>query len=155
MSIRLFDTKYYENIKDIKLIRSELYVHKDDCVAERLYIRLDYSYLDKKGNKHVRTIPKIKLPFSPKELPIIDVNCELSAALIPSTCTKIPIFGGCLDVLKTDFTVIGEGGKPIRVEGAYTADIVVERAAKKMTVKEIEEKLGYKIEIVSDEEDKK
>lgn len=111
------------------------------------WIRLEYSYEEKDG-KHAVIFPKVTLPFTQQSIPEICfstdeygaaenpyIQCYKGSWLYKGTC-GLAQSRGVTDVSEC-FNIITEPAKP-----------------KKMTISEIEDELGYSIQIVDNKEDK-
>lgn len=115
-----------------------LYSETDDCGAKRYYLRAHYDVEDEFRKVEI-IYPKINLPiFNDGSLPIArDMSC----------CLHHPF-------VKLDMSIdIGFGDTPCMRDGindAYMYKIVKEEKARKMTLSEIEEKLGHKIILVDE-----
>ena len=107
------------------------------------YLKLIYKYEDEDGNKHTVVIPKVLIPFSQQDLPVIKssascneyflelphIDCSYSMMLYESTCE-----------------IASERGVK---EPDYYFNIITEYATKEMTLDEIEKELGYKVKIIN------
>lgn len=136
-------------MKDIKLLTIELFTDEDEFGSIRKYLYLEYEYKDDNGNTHNRIYPKIELPIYQDRLPIVDQEDITIAGLIHQTRSYIPSEDG-LELRKTNLIVNDGNGKVIRCDDVNMVDVITERVTKKMTLSEIEEKLGYKVEVVSE-----
>lgn len=111
----------------------------------RWYLKLVYKYEDKKG-KHTAVIPKVGLPFDQGHMPNI--------IAVPS------YFGGicespyidCMDSMLLYEGVCSLASERGLKDPGYYFDIITEPAYREMTLDEIEKKLGYKVKLVSKEE---
>ena len=107
-------------IKDVKLAQE----------GEVYYLDLTYDCEDEKS-VYVLNVPRVELPYF--DNPYINIINDGDA-----TNATIGFIGGvCLPIYKDQ-------------NGALLSKVVIEEKTHKMTVAEIEKKLGYKIEIVSD-----
>ena len=111
-------------IKDVKLVQEK----------ETYYLDLTYECEDEKA-VYVMNIPRVKLPCLNNPC----LGFELSANNID-------------DIMNPTIEFISGTRLQIRKDqnGALLSKVVIEEKTHKMTVAEIEKKLGYKIEIVSD-----
>ena len=101
------------------------------------YLRLVYEYEDERG-LHELTIPQVEFPFGNRlDLKHIYENNPALRRVSIRLCTE----GDVANVYLYD-TKSYDGL-------AYYVDKIIKCKPKKMTVEEIEQKLGYKIEIVS------
>lgn len=122
--------KHFENLIEVKPYRSS-----DDNMW---YFMLVYEYMDEKG-KHNMIYPKVSIPFSQYRIPYVGTSysdnqdyfvCEGRIIIFKGT-SDLAASKGCSDT-------------------AYAFDIITEPAEPtEMTMEEIEEKLGYKVKIVS------
>ena len=113
------------------------------------YLTVTYSYTDKDGSSKELEIPAIPLPLPQNHLPVVrDTNCDI---LRPSIfCHEyMPSIFFASDVRLNMGDIHDQNGVPIRDSKAFYA---IKDMPKSMTKAEIEEALGYKINIV--EEDK-
>ena len=112
---------------------------------EEWYFELKYCYVDSKG-KHLLHIPKVRSPFVKSSIPPIneydpDYGVALATPYINcnDTCELLlapPVY----EARMQGVTNIG-----------YCFDVVTEPVTRKMTLKEIEDELGYKVEIIDKE----
>ena len=114
-------------LKDIKL-----YKDKNPYGNEQYYLSVIYGYENDRG-KYELYIPKILVPIRTDTIPVISQE-----------------FGG---LLKEPMTIdLGFGELTVMPGGKNKYELyhetVLERKTRKMTLSEIEEELGYKIEIV-------
>ena len=113
------------------------------------YLTVTYSYTDKDGSSKELEIPAIPLPLPQNHLPVVkDTNCDI---LHPSIFYHeyMPSIFFISDVRLDMGNIHDQNGAPIRGSKAFYA---IKDMPKSMTKAEIEEALGYKINIV--EEDK-
>lgn len=138
--------------KNDKLEWCLVYKDKDKFGVERLYLRISYSYEDNLGNKKELVIPKIELPFRCDLLPhIVEEDVSTLWQNHPRYFIKTRESG--LECEKVEeVTVAGENGEPVKCKNTAFVEAIRERAVKKMTLSEIEEKLGYKVELISKKE---
>lgn len=111
--------------------------------AENMWcLALQYEYSDNDG-LHQVNFPKVELPIPQNNIPIMKSTC---ASDLPEYYIKT--YGA---------TPLHEGEVKDPRTGdiynhVYMADILVEPKTRKMTLAEIEKKLGYRIEIVDEKE---
>lgn len=122
--------------KEGKLIGLYLYSENDPkCKDKKYYLRAHYEYED--GNRRAQIVyPKIHLPIINNALPIVSITDDLALS---------PMFS------QEEYINIGFGVTPLEMDSLYPARsyyIVMEEKTRKMTLAEIEAKLGYKIEII-------
>ena len=107
------------------------------------YLKLIYKYEDEDGNKHTVVIPKVLIPFSQQDLPVIRSSPSYNEYLLERP------YIDCRDSMmlyKSTCDLASERGVK---EPAYYFNIITEYAIKEMTLDEIEKELGYKVKIVS------
>ena len=107
------------------------------------YLNLIYKYEDEDGNKHTVVIPKVLIPFSQQDLPVIRSSPSYNECLLERP------YIDCRDSMmlyKSTCDLASERGVK---EPAYYFNIITEYATKEMTLDEIEKELGYKVKIVS------
>lgn len=137
--------------KNVKLEWCLVYEDKDEFGVERLYLRISYSYEDNFGNKKELVIPKIELPFRSDLLPHIVEDVSTPWQNHPRYFIKTRESG--LECEKVEEVIVaGENGEPVKCKNTAFVEAIRERAVKKMTLSEIEEKLGYKVELISKKE---
>ena len=137
----IIDSSIHATIKEARA-----YYRKD---SNCWYLTVTYSYKDKDGSDKELEIPAIPLPLPQNHLPVVrDANCDVFCPSIFCHEYTPSIFfesnarldmGGIHD----------QNGVPIRGSKAFYA---IKDMPKSMTKAEIEEALGYKINII--EEDK-
>ena len=122
------------------------YYHKE---YKQWYLTVTYSYKDRDGSDKELEIPAIPLPLPQNHLPVVgfsvyyNLDCPMPYHAEAACISFEP-------QVKLDMGVIhDQNGGPIRGHKAYYA---IKDTPKSMTKAEIEEALGYKINIV--EEDK-
>lgn len=111
------------------------------------YLRLVYTYEDGNGNLHEVVIPKLSLSLLDSRIPTIE-TVQPNFVAIERGYIDI----GSLELKRTNVTVTNHEGEKSTYADAYYVDVLKKRAIKKMTLEEIEKKLGCKIELVSKEE---
>lgn len=106
------------------------------------YLKLVYEYEDSYGI-HELTIPQVEFPFGNRLnlKHVYEANPALRRYSI-RLCTEGDVANVFLHNTKTDDGFM------------YYTDKIVKYKPKKMTIEEIEQKLGYKIEIVSGKKEK-
>ena len=101
------------------------------------YLKLVYEYEDSYGI-HELTIPQVEFPFGNRlNLIYIHENNPALRRLSIRLCTDGDVTNVYLHDTKSDDGLV------------YYTDKIIKRKPKKMTIEEIEQKLGYKVEIVS------
>ena len=114
------------------------------------YLRLTYECIDKNGNEYIVVIPKICFPFiNTNAFPWICENRNHYSET--SDDMYIQLADDKLEILTSSGTVYDYNGNAVE----YTDEkiIVIPKKndiPKKMTLSEIEEELGYKIELVEE-----
>ena len=137
----VIDSSVAANIEEVRA-----YYRKD---SNCWYLAVTYSYTDKDGSNKELEIPAIPLPLPQNHLPVIrDTNCDI---LRPSIfCHEYaPSIFFPSDARLDMGNIHDQNGVPIRDSKAFYA---IKDMPKSMTKAEVEEALGYKINIV--EEDK-
>ena len=106
------------------------------------YLKLVYEYEDSYGI-HELTIPQVEFPFGNRLnlIHIYENNPALRRVSI-RLCTEGDVTSVYLYDTKSDDGLV------------YYVDKIIKRKPKKMTIEEIEQKLGYKVEIVSSKKEK-
>ena len=137
----VIDSSVHATIKEARA-----YYHRE---YKQWYLTITYSYKDKDGFDKELEIPAIPLPLPQNHLPVVrDVNCDIFRPSIFCHEYVPSIFfesNARLDM----GNIHDQNGAPIRGSKAFYA---IKDMPKSMTKAEIEEALGYKINIV--EEDK-
>ena len=106
------------------------------------YLKLVYEYEDGYGI-HELTIPQVEFPFGNRlNLIYIHENNPALQRLSIRLCTEGDVTSVYLYDTKSDDGLV------------YYVDKIIKRKPKKMTIEEIEQKLGYKVEIVSSKKEK-
>lgn len=125
-------TNYYERLIDVEALKS---------FDGLWYLKITYEYTDGKG-KHIRVFPKVAMPFDSGHLPdIVFGSSGKSYLCLPND--HLELYRDQCEAAKA---------RGISDESAVF-DIITEPVEpKEMTLAEIEEKLGYKVKIVSKEE---
>ena len=115
---------------------------------KRWYLKLIYTYEDKKG-KHTVVIPKAAIPFKQRGLPSI-------SRLYPkfSSCCNVLLehpYIYCNDSMELYDSVCGLASERGIKEPSCCFDIITEYAPREMTLDEIEKELGYKVKVINKE----
>ena len=112
------------------------------------YLTVTYSYKDKDGSAKELEIPAIPLPLPQNHLPVVkDTNCDIFRPSIFCHEYAPSIFfesNARLDM----GNIHDQNGVPIRGSKAFYA---IKDMPKSMTKAEIEEALGYKINIIGED----
>lgn len=114
---------------------------------DRWYLKLIYTYEDKKG-KHTVVIPKAGVPFA--------------QGCVPYVNNRIPYFPNnqfaldhpyitCNDSMPLYEAICGLASERGAKTPACYFDIITEYATREMTLDEIEKELGYKVKIINKE----
>lgn len=109
------------------------------------HLELTYGYEDKKGEHRV-IFPDVQCPFPTQAVPFTDTaprSCGFCGFSIPGLEHISLNKGSC--------RLAQERGN---TEPAYAFDIITNYFTRDMTIEEIEQELGYKVNIVSKEEKK-
>ena len=133
------DSSVHATIKEARA-----YYHKD---YKCWYLTVTYSYRDKNGSDKELEIPAIPLPLPQNHLPVVkDTNCDI---LRPSIfCHEYtPSIFFASDVRLDMGGIHDQNGVPIRGSKVFYA---IKDIPKSMTKAEIEEALGYKINIIEE-----
>ena len=128
-----------------KIEEVRAYYHRE---YKQWYLTVTYSYKDKDGSDKELEIPAIPLPLPQNHLPVVkDTNCDV---LHPSIfCHEyMPSISFTSEVRLDMGNIHDQNGVPIKHKAYYA----IKDMPKSMTKAEIEEALGYKINII--EEDK-
>lgn len=104
----------------------------------RYYLRLKYIIEDDHRIQELE-IPKVSIKFNGNAFPQIDYECVPN---IEETCTLKAGYLNGFNVYR---------GKTSEADDVFYTVKTVEEKPEKLTISEIEKKLGYKIEIVSEE----
>ena len=130
--------------KNVKLKEVKAYTESNG----EWFLKLVYTYDDDNG-KHEFTYPKVCLPFYQSSIPFLTTTTNKLSIEDFDNFIQIASFefdGGC--PVFRGIVVDPRTNKPLEMQ-CIVADILVEPKVHKMTLEEIEEKLGYKVEIVS------
>ena len=138
----VIDSSVHAAIKEARA-----YYHRE---YKQWYLTVTYSYKDKDGSDKELEIPAIPLPLPQNHLPVVrDTNCDVFPPSIFGH-EYVPSIFFASDARLNMSTIHDQNGVPIRGSKAFYA---IKDMPKSMTKAEIEEALGYKINII-DEEDK-
>lgn len=111
------------------------------------YLTVTYSYRDKDGSDKELEIPAIPLPLPQNHLPVVrDIDCDI---LHPSIFYHeyTPSISFASEARLDMGNIHDQNGAPIKHKAYYA----IKDMPKKMTKAEIEEALGYKINIVEED----
>lgn len=121
-----------ERLKSVALLKDTL------CSKTgRYYLGLTYEFEDAQENVHEVYISRVPLPIYDQGIPEIKCKSVYTMGSYINAGPSIDVGYGDVD-LPGDYTVI---------------DTIVKYGIKEMTLEEIEEKLGYKVKIVSREDE--
>lgn len=137
----IIDSSVHATIKEARA-----YYHRE---YKQWYLTVTYSYKDKDGSDKELEIPAIPLPLPQNHLPVVrDIDCDiLHPSIFYHEYTPSIFFAS---EIRLDMgNIHDQNGVPIRGSKAFYA---IKDMPKSMTKAEIEEALGYKINII--EEDK-
>ena len=133
------DSSVHATIKEARA-----YYHKE---YKSWYLTVTYSYKDKDGSDKELEIPAIPLPLPQNHLPVVrDTNCDVFHPSIfyheymPSIFFE---YNARLDM----GNIHDQNGVPIKHKAYYA----IKDMPKSMTKAEIEEALGYKINIIGED----
>ena len=136
----IIDSSVAANIEEVRA-----YYHRE---YKQWYLTVTYSYKDKDGSGKELEIPAIPLPLPQNHLPVVrDTNCDVFHPSI--FCHEyMPSISFASEIRLDMGNIHDQNGVPIKHKAYYA----IKDMPKSMTKAEIEEALGYKINIV--EEDK-
>ena len=135
----VIDSSTHATIEEVRA-----YYHKE---YKSWYLTVTYSYRDKDGSDKELEIPAIPLPLPQNHLPLVrDTNCDI---LRPSIfCHEYtPSISFASEVRLDMGNIHDQNGVPIKHKSYYA----IKDMPKSMTKAEIEEALGYKINIVKED----
>ena len=115
--------------KNVKLKDVSLYKSAD---SDSWYLHIVYTYENDRGI-YERHYPKLLLPLESDVLPSVSV-------------ARFADYNPLVHLGFADLLAYRDE------DGCFAKDVLVEKRTHKMTLKEIEEKLGYNIELVSEKE---
>lgn len=136
----IIDSSIHATIEEVRA-----YYRKD---SNCWYLTVTYSYTDKDGSSKELEIPAIPLPLPQNHLPVVrDTNCDI---LRPSIfCHEYMPFISFASEIRLDMgNIHDQNGVPMKGSRAFYA---IKDMPKSMTKAEIEEALGYKINIVEED----
>lgn len=136
-------------IKDAKLTICNTVI---DEKSGEVFLYLVYQYMDKVGNRRELTIPRIKLPFRTDQTPSIRVDETFGPPSMREYSYYIRVLDDKLPVLP--MKGFSNSVDMTEVKDPCIIERVIEYAVKEMTQEDIERKLGYKVKIVADKEEK-
>lgn len=134
-----FTVKHNFKAKNVKLVDAIAYQDENEI----WYIDLRYTYEDESG-VHKRYYPKVEFPFFCTKLP----PEEFSSDRFGRNELTIGLLANEVAVFRGNFwnPMIGQ-----TMDDVCVVDNLVEPAVHNMTIEEIEKELGYKIKIISKE----
>ena len=120
---------------DVKLVKAELFYDNVYTPKEIHYLKVEYR-IETEGAIYRVICPCVRLPLCTDSLPIYNKSCSK------------------YDKETYEYVGVGYGEQlvPKTTPGILIEE--VEKKTHKMTLAEIEEKLGYKVELVSEKEEK-
>ena len=122
------------------------YYHRE---YKQWYLTVTYSYKDKDGSDKELEIPAIPLPLPQNHLPLVrDTNCDVFRPSI-FYHEYMPSISFASEVRLDMGNIHDQNGVPIKHKAYYA----IKDMPKSMTKAEIEEALGYKINIVEEGRD--
>ena len=132
------DSSVHATIEEVRA-----YYRKD---SNCWYLTVTYSYTDKDGSEKELEIPAIPLPLPQNHLPVVkDTNCDiLRPSIFYHEYTPSIFFAS--DIRLDMGTIHDQNGAPIKHKAYYA----IKDMPKNMTKAEIEEALGYKINIIEE-----
>lgn len=131
------------NMIDAKLKNAFAYQADNEWGGTSWFLRLVYTYEDDAG-LHEVTFPKVTLPFNQNSIPNFECTFNYERPYISP-----PMYIDTLD------SVLALGGYVLdpltckAISNTRMTDIIVKPKTHKMTIEEIEKRLGYKVEIIS------
>lgn len=112
---------------------------------DRWYLKLIYTYEDKKG-KHMVVIPKAAVPFAQERVPYVNnqipyfPNSQFALDRPYITCNdSMPLYEAASGLASE---------RGVKTPACYF-DIITKYATREMTLDEIEKELGYKVKIIN------
>ena len=136
----VIDSSIHATIEEVRA-----YYHKE---YKSWYLTVTYSYKDKDGSGKELEIPAIPLPLPQNHLPVVkDTNCDVWCPSI-FWHEYMPFIFFAPDARLDMGNIHDQNGVPIRGSKAFYA---IKDMPKSMTKAEIEEALGYKINIVEED----
>ena len=136
----IIDSSIHATIEEVRA-----YYRKD---SNCWYLSVTYSYTDKDGSGKELEIPAIPLPLPQTHLPVVkDTNCDV---FHPSIFYHeyMPSISFVSEIRLDMGNIHDQNGVPIRGSKAFYA---IKDMPKSMTKAEIEEALGYKINIIEED----
>ena len=135
----IIDSSVAANIEEVRA-----YYHRE---YKQWYLAVTYSYKDKDGSGKELEIPAIPLPLPQNHLPVVkDTNCDVWCPSI--FCHEyMPSISFTSEVRLDMGNIHDQNGAPIKHKAYYA----IKDMPKSMTKAEIEEALGYKINIVEED----
>ena len=133
------DSSVHATIKEARA-----YYHKE---YKSWYLTVTYSYRDKDGSDKELEIPAIPLPLPQNHLPVVkDTNCDIWHPSI--LCHEyMPSISFESNARLDMGNIHDQNGVPIKHKAYYA----IKDMPKSMTKAEIEEALGYKINIIGED----
>lgn len=137
----------YKNVKlkDIRLYPQISHDLNEDVIE--YYLQLVYEVETDTEVKEI-IIPKVDLGLNSNSLPGLEIN-PFGVGTINEACIHLR-HGETLPLHRTSVTCTDKNGDTVETQNAAWVEIVKCETPKNMTVEEIEKKLGYKVEIVSE-----
>ena len=135
----IIDSSVAANIEEVRA-----YYHSE---YKQWYLTVTYSYKDKDGSGKELEIPAIPLPLPQNHLPVVkDTNCDIWHP--PIFCHEyMPSISFASEARLDMGNIHDQNGAPIKHKAYYA----IKDMPKSMTKAEIEEALGYKINIVEED----
>lgn len=138
-----------ELYKNVKLKEISLYPQISNDLNEDVieyYLQLVYEVETDTEVKEI-IIPKVDLGLKSNSLPRLEIN-HFGIGTINEACIHLR-HGSTLPLHRTSVTCTDKNGDTVHTENAAWVEVVKREKPKKMTIEEIEKKLGHKVEIVS------
>ena len=141
------DTYTIDSSVTAEIEEVQAYYHRE---YKNWYLSVTYSYKNNDGSSKELEIPAIPLPLPQNHLPVIGTSTYYNLDCPMPYHEEVAHISFAPQVKLGMGVIHDQNGMPIRGDKAYYA---IKDTPKSMTKAEIEEALGYKINII-DEEDK-
>lgn len=123
--------------------------------TNKVYLYLEYQYTDQEGNVHQYILPKVEIPIPINRIPVIRTIDEDLFSRKTTEKWLIPIVEQYLPLHPGDIDIELETGQIFQHRASYCDRVIKwNDDRKEMTLSDIERKLGYKVKIVADKEEK-
>lgn len=122
--------------------------------SKRYYMKIVYEVESENDVREI-IIPKVDLGIFSNRIPLLNIKTFSLSDLSDDVCSMNLANGATLPLYKTDVECVNKFGENVTIKDVEYLEVIKKETPKKMTVNEIEKKLGYKIEIVGENEDTK